>query len=201
MIRLPLLIRRPANPFWYLVLWAPYIALYQISNRLLLFEPRQLPLSTLDNAIPFVPELLPLYVAYIPFFWWTLARSETDEAANQAFYATYFQMLMCLPLFVFMPVRMPRELFYGADAYGLADAFWRWFDAPHNCLPSLHAANGLLLAQLNWRRRARWVHTFFAVAIVASALLVKQHYVVDIVAGGCVYLLARRFLAALRLAD
>ncbi len=55
MIRLPLLFHRPRNPLWYLVLWVPYIAIYQLSNRFPLLEPHQLPMTALDRAVPFLP--------------------------------------------------------------------------------------------------------------------------------------------------
>lgn len=236
-MHLPLLLRRRSGSLWYLLYWAPYIALYQLSNRFLLVAPRELALTTLDRSIPFLPELLPLYVAYIPFFWWTVASARDDAELNRIFYATHFQLLICLPLFVLFPVCMPRDLFYGALAYNWADVFWRWFDAPNNCLPSLHAANCLLLARMYrdrlWRlasdasargpnaaaghgahvgdepfgaigldTAARWaarVHTTIAFAIVASTVLVKQHYTIDLVAGAFVYLAAMAFLDRLEL--
>ncbi len=197
MIRLPLILRRPKSRFTYGLIWLPYISLYQLINRFPLFEPRELPLTALDRAIPFVPALLSLYVAYIPFFWWTGARSEDDETANAFFFVTHLQLLVCAIVWVLFPVTMPRHLYYGVEVYNWADTFWRWFDAPRNCLPSLHAANCLLFIHYNWERPFRWVHTGIAAAIIASTVLVKQHYVVDLVAGAFVYLLARLFLANL----
>jgi hypothetical protein len=195
--RLPALLRRARNPLWYFVYWAPFIALYQLTNRVPLFEPRELPYTALDRLVPFVPALLPLYVAYIPFYWWTIVRSESDAALNRTFYATHVLLLVSLPFFVGFPVRMPREQFYGPDAHGWADAFWRWFDAPNNCLPSLHVATALLLVQLNWPRPYRLLHTTLGLGIAASTVFVKQHYVVDVAAGVLCYLAARWFLARL----
>jgi len=194
MIRLPLLFHRPPNPVWYLVLWVPYVALYQLSNRFPVFEPHRLAMSSIDEAIPFMPGLLPLYLSYLPLYWWTGIRSESDERANRLFYASYFQMLICLPVFVLFPVQMPRELFYGAHAVSWADGFWHWFDAPRNCLPSLHAANCLLLMHFNRTRPAPLLHGVLAAGIIASTLLVKQHYAVDILAGAFVYAVTAAFL-------
>jgi membrane-associated phospholipid phosphatase len=115
-------------------------------------------------------------------------------------YVTYLQLAVALLCFVLVPVRYPRELFYPPEALGWADAFWRWFDTPTNCLPSLHVANGLALAQLNWTRRWRGVHTLWALGVAASTVLVKQHYVADAVAGAGLYLLARAFLTRLVIA-
>jgi membrane-associated phospholipid phosphatase len=198
-IRLPLVLRRPRYRITYAAIWLPYIALYQIINRFPLFEPRELPLTTLDQAIPFIPALLPLYVAYIPFFWWTGARSEDDDTATRFFYATHLQLLLCATVWVLFPVTMPRDLFYSPSVYNWADMFWRWFDAPNNCLPSLHAANCLLFIRFNWQRPLRVIHTLVALSIIASTVIVKQHYVVDAVAGALVFLVACAFLERLRL--
>jgi len=194
MIRLPVLLRRQKSRFVYGLLWLPYIAFYQVVNRFPVFEPVELPMTALDRAVPFVPELLPLYVSYIPFYWWTVSRSEDDEAATRIFVATHFQLLVSSIVWIVFPVVMPREVFYSAEVYGWADSFWRWFHAPNNCLPSLHAANGLLFIRFNWRRPMRRLHTSVALAIVASTVLVKQHYVVDVAAGFLVYALTESLL-------
>lgn len=182
----------------YWVYWAPFIVTYQATNRWLLFSPIELPFTWLDRLVPFVPALLPLYVAYLPFYWLTVWRSENDRELNRIFYAAYFQLLLSVPFFLLVPVRMPRELFY-VQEYGMADAFWRWFDAPNNCFPSLHVSNCLLLAQFNAKRRYAWIFVTVSLAIIASTVLVKQHYVVDIAAGGAVYLASRRLLRGLEI--
>lgn len=197
MIRLPVFLRRPRNPLVYGLLWLPYIAAYQLANRFPVFPPRELPFTALDQTIPFLPELLPLYVAYIPFFWWTGARSEDDATLNRFFYSSHFQLLICLAVYLLFPVKMPRELFYPTDPTGWADTFWRWFDGPNNCLPSLHAANCLLFIQFNWQRPFPLLHTVVALAIIASTVLVKQHYVVDLLAGALVFLTASLLLGRL----
>jgi membrane-associated phospholipid phosphatase len=201
--RLPRLIRRSPTGLAYFVYWAPFIALYQVTNRWPVVAPRELPMTPLDQLAPFVPELMPVYVAYLALYWWTVARSASDDEANRVFYAAYVQLALSLPFFVLFPVRMPLEAFYPAEPYGFADALWRWFDAPNNCFPSLHVSSCLLLLQLNWSRPHRWLAAAASLAVIASTVLVKQHYVVDVVGGALVYLASRWFLARLeiRLSD
>ena len=193
-LRLPALVAWSRYKLMYLVYWTPFIALYQLSNRWPIFTPHQLPLTQLDRLVPFVPELLPIYVGYIPLYWWTVARLENDREVNRIFYAAHFQLLMSLPFFVLFPVSMPRDLFYQPETYNWADAFWRWFDAQNNCFPSLHVSNCLLLLQFTWARRCRVLHAAACAAVIASTVLVKQHYVVDVAGGAAVYLVSRRFL-------
>jgi len=198
-IRLPTLPIHFRNKLGYVAVWAPYIAAYQLVNRFPVREPVELPMTALDRAIPFVPELLPLYVGYLVYYFATVARLKDDREVTRVFYATHLQLMVSLVVFVLYPVRMPRELFYTEASYGWADTFWRWFDAPNNCLPSLHASNVMLLMQVNAAKphRAAWLMT--GGAIIASTLFVKQHYAVDIAAGVLVYLLARAFLQRLEL--
>jgi membrane-associated phospholipid phosphatase len=183
----------------YWVYWAPFIAVYQATNRWPLVPPVELPMTWIDRAVPFVPALIPLYVAYLPLYWTTAIRSEDDVQANRLFYAAYLQLLVSLPFFLLYPIQMPREVFYAPEAYGWADAFWRWFDAPNNCFPSLHVSNCLLLAHFNWRRRLRWLFVPVSVAVIASTVLVKQHYAVDLLGGAAVYLVSVGFLRRLEL--
>jgi membrane-associated phospholipid phosphatase len=194
-LRLLPLIRAYGTPLGYLAAWTPYIALYQLTNRCPLRTPVELPFTALDRVIPFVPELLPVYVSYLALFLWTGMRSENDREANRLFYCTYFQLLLSAAFFVAYPVRMPRELFYGAESFGWADTFWRWFDGPHNCFPSLHTSNALLFLELNWSRPRRGLHAAASVAVIGSTVFVKQHYVVDVVGGVAVYLVTRALSA------
>jgi membrane-associated phospholipid phosphatase len=177
--------------------WAPYIGAYQLVNRFPLREPAELSMTALDQAVPFLPQLLPLYISYLVYYFFTVARLENDREVNAVFYATHLQLLLSLVVFVIYPVRMPRELFYAGPSYNWADTFWRWFDAPNNCFPSLHASNVMLLMEVNWRRRGCWPALLAGAAIITSTLFVKQHYAVDLLGGALVYLVARAFLARL----
>jgi membrane-associated phospholipid phosphatase len=197
--RLPPLIRRSPSGLAYFAYWAPFIAIYQLVDRWHLFTPVTLHFTWLDRHVPFVPELVPVYVAYLPLYWLTVWRSENDREANRIFYAAYLQLLLSVPFFVLFPVRMPRGLFYAPSAYNWADAFWRWFDAPNNCFPSLHVSNCLLLLHFNWGRPHRWIFVGASVAVIASTLLVKQHYAIDVAAGALVYVASRAFLNRLQI--
>jgi membrane-associated phospholipid phosphatase len=151
--------------------------------------------------IPFVPSVMPFYLMYFPLFWWTGIRSQNDEEAVRITYAAYFQLIVCASIFVAYPVHMPHAFFPDAASAGWGASFWYWFDGPNNCFPSLHAANGLLFLHFNWNRPARLIHSAIALGIVLSTVFVKQHYVIDIVAGGAVYLLSVAVLARVQIGD
>lgn len=196
---LPRLVRRSPTGLAYFVYWAPFIALYQATNRWPLLEPRELPLSWLDRAIPFEPAFLPAYVGYLPLYWWTVMRSRNDDEVNRLLYFSYLQLLLCLPFFLLFPVTMPRHLYYQGEPFNWADVFWRWFDGPNNCFPSLHVSNALMMAYFNARRPWPILHLTLSALVIASTLLVKQHYAVDVAAGAGVFAVAAWIMGAVEI--
>lgn len=64
-------------------------------------------------------------------------------------------------------------------------------DNTYNCFPSLHVAYPTMAATISWRFIPRWRWWFAAMAVVTavSVVLVKQHYIVDAVAGAAVSIL------------
>src|SRR4029078_4808523 len=101
------------------------------------------------------------------------SRWEDDVSANRIFTGTHLQLLLSVPFFLLLPVAMPRHQFYGAEVYGWADSFWRWFDGPNNCFPSLHASNCLLFIDFNRARRYRHMSTVVGMLVIASTVFVK----------------------------
>ena len=90
-------------------------------------------------------------------------------------------------VFAFFPVRYPRP-----ELGGRIDGFLTWgvglnyaLDYPNNCFPSLHIAIAYLAAFACWRitRPVGAIGLAIATAIALSTLFIKQHYVLDIVAG------------------
>ena len=65
-------------------------------------------------------------------------------------------------------------------------------DLPHNACPSLHAAFGVFTAGCAWELGQRWKNRrlfigaawLWTAAVLFSTLLIKQHVVLDLIAGG-----------------
>lgn len=95
--------------------------------------------------------------------------------------------------FIFYPVRMiwrpeilaPSGFFEGVAAWMFS------LDNTYNCFPSLHVAYPTLATVLSWRFAPRWRGVFLALALITavSVVLVKQHYLLDAVAGAGMALL------------
>ena len=91
-------------------------------------------------------------------------------------------------LFLFFPVMGPRPTTPDSD---LAIQVIRGYDGALNCFPSLHAAFLVYTGALVWRMFHRiapwWVILSclaWGAAIMYATLATKQHYALDLVAGG-----------------
>jgi membrane-associated phospholipid phosphatase len=180
--------------------------LYVVPNRFHLRQPVELPMTPLDNAMPFLPSTGWIYGGIYLFLLGSFIALRDLERASRFLYACAFVQLAASAIFIFWPTVYPRELFPVSAATHPVNAalvdFFRRLDAPANCLPSLHVTTGLLCAaalrpQLSSRAFAG-VATI-ALLLAASTLTFKQHYVADVASavllgalGYCVFFRWRR---------
>lgn len=184
--------------FTYAVILAGYVACRQQP----FFPARELALSAIDRAVPFVPETIWVYgtVSYTTLFALFWIR---DRAALRRLVLTLIvAAAICWLGFALYPVAFPRHLYplpaaVTASTARLAEL--RLSDYPDNCLPSLHVALATALAlTLAEKREPRWLRVIaplWAVAIGVSTLTVKQHYLIDVWTGALVGLVAHRACA------
>ena len=143
-----------------------------------------------DNKIPFIPSFEYLYfLCYIIPFTPLLVINETSKM-NALIWAFVVMNLAAFLIFLIYPVVVPRPELQDENSitYFLIN-LQHTQDKPVNNFPSLHAANALLIYLL-CRNYYKWLDVILILAatgIGISALLVKQHYLLDILSG---YLLA-----------
>lgn len=178
------------NIFYILLLWTPYICIYQITNRCHFFPVHALPMTRMDQAVPFLPFMIPVYISYLFYVFWSIYRVKTPRAFTDIFILSHFQTCISALFFIFFPVYYPEASFKGTGIpWEPVAAFWAWFDEPFNCFPSLHTANTLLAMHFNRYKKFRAFHLIWGGLIIASTVLCKRHYLVDIAGGTGVYLL------------
>ena len=90
-------------------------------------------------------------------------------------------------LFLAFPVKMEMrpELAAGGGISEWATRLYFAIDLPYNCFPSLHVTYPVLATLLVWRTKPvmRWIFLAMATTVAISVILVKQHYIADVVAG------------------
>lgn len=138
-----------------------------------------------DESIPFVPIFIYPYLALysvflLPFF---LVRDRQFFRVIAWSYITV--MIFCYLLFWSFPVMMRRPEIQVVDfTHWVIDTVYR-SDVPANCFPSMHAAMSMMSALSIYHvdRRRGAIVLLVTMMIGASAILVKQHYIADILAG------------------
>jgi len=170
------------------LMWTPWLLVYILTNRYHVGDPVQLKITWLDRIIPFVPFMIPVYLSYLVGAFVFIACLRDEKELNEIFFLSYIQLLISVPFFIFYPVFYPKDVFYNANTVTSAfNQIWLWFDAGNNCFPSLHTANSMLgiFYSLNFPLHIRCVIIPWGLLIILSALVCKQHYVID-VAGGLI---------------
>jgi membrane-associated phospholipid phosphatase len=88
-------------------------------------------------------------------------------------------------LFVAWPTAIARPVAPAGDMAHVGWALLYSIDTERNVLPSLHATFAIVAAAALWRSGASWrvVGCAWAFGVLLAALLVKQHYLTDLLAG------------------
>jgi hypothetical protein len=154
-----------------------------------------LPLSPLDRAVPFWPASGLLYFGAFAFLLLTFLALWPDRARAARFlYACLFAQALGMLCFVLWPTIYPRELYpLPASASRVSAALVAWCratDLAVNCLPSLHVSTVVIC--VGALRGSRWFRPALlsGVPLALSTLTFKQHYVVDVLTGMALGLLA-----------
>jgi membrane-associated phospholipid phosphatase len=170
-----------AVPLW--MLWAGlYYAVAALTGA---SRARVLP-EGLVAHLPFVPAFASVYIGVHAFSVLPLVRATTDAALRRATIGYLAILAISVAVWLALPISFPRSLAPLGDGFGAsALASIRGNDPPVNCLPSTHCA---MVAHAAYRLRPEagalaWWGALTAVLIAASTLLLRQHYVVDVVAG------------------
>lgn len=170
-------------------LFSSAFVMYYLTNHFPVFTPRELYLFPIDQAIPFVPWTVLIYVSEYLFFTTVYITCRDMENLNKYLYSFFATQAFSCLIFFFWPTVFPRELYPIPDGtHPLIDGVWTWLrvnDAPTNCFPSLHVSTVYLSAFI-FRDEQKEKFPFFiawGTLIAFSTLPTKQHYSIDIVAG------------------
>ena len=161
--------------------------LYMVPNHYAPGPAVLLPWTALDEAVPFVPETVWVYLSDYAlvasaFF---LMRGRTEV---RRFAVAYYVLLGAgFMVHWLWPTVLPRDRWplQGDGLTVAAFSLLRSVDQPLSCLPSMHVAGSYLAAFSLWRHSRAQLGTWvaWATAVAASTLTAKQHYAVDVLAG------------------
>ena len=184
-------------PDWLIkAIWLVVIVLLG-SGYFLLNQPRE---SThileiaVDDWIPLVPGFVFPYVSLyllLVLSVWRFLKVET-KLFSLAALAVCIDLVLSYILYIFFQTRIERPVVSGSD---VSSDILRWIysiDEPFNAFPSLHTSSAVLCTLLWQKVGSRFwpIILLWAVFIVASTVLTKQHYFVDILGGMAVAILS-----------
>jgi membrane-associated phospholipid phosphatase len=150
----------------------------------------------LDRELPFSPPWVFVYVTFYLFAFSPLLYTRRAPWFRRVFAAMGVTMAVTYVVFLVFPTReVLRPTLDGATGFTM------WFlrlvyggDGGYNCFPSMHVGLSHLAA---WtlrdvdRKVAPWAWAL-AILISVSTLLLKEHYLVDVVAGALLAFAAHR---------
>jgi membrane-associated phospholipid phosphatase len=167
-----------------LVAWYGVSLLYTPLNH----GPNRIFLRTpLDQAIPVVPVFVIPYISLTPYIAVTMAlllltRVRLFRSAAVAMIAAW---LVSYAFYFFLQSYVARPQLTGSDPFTSLIRTVYAGDQPYNDFPSLHTSLSTIVAIYWWRvdRRIGIVAGAWTLLIVASTVLVYQHYLADLAGG------------------
>lgn len=167
-----------------------FFYLYLYIQRHPLFAVTQIPATPIDEWIGFHPEALGLYLSLWVYTALPVAL-QPDRGALIRFGCHIGLMCMVgLAIFLLWPTSVSDAVGQRAGTGGAFDAMYR-VDTNGNACPSLHVAAALFsqiwlraqLREVGAPRGLRWASTLWCVGIIFSTLAIKQHLLLDVLAG------------------
>lgn len=151
-----------------------------------LFAPTFIPVMAIDQLLPFFQPAMWLYFSFYLFLALPLLLArKSRELRDIAFGFAWITVISHL-CFALWPTAIPR-LILPSEVNSPIFRLVLSVDTNRNALPSLHASLGIYCAlcsarllRTNKARAALWLWTFL---ILAATLLVKQHVLLDLIAG------------------
>ena len=143
--------------------------------------------TPLDAALPVVPPFVIPYVSLEPLVYFSLVvfllfRTRVFQSAALAVITA---MLVSYLFYFLFQTEVIRPVLVGNDLFTSMIRAVYARDNPFNDFPSLHTSISTILAihWLRFDRRAGMLACIWAALIVASTVLIKQHYVADVISG------------------
>jgi len=154
-----------------------------------MFPVREMPWTRLDEAIPFQPAALPLYLSLWIFVLLPPALIEKKRELWQFAGAAVGLAIVGLAFFLFWPTRVPAWNYSGPESWAISRL--KQIDATGNACPSLHVAYAVfvafwctrLLRAMEAPRTFAGIGWIWCAGILYSTMATRQHVAWDVAAG------------------
>lgn len=144
---------------------------------------RTLPTFRWEQELPLTPEFVFIYLTIYPTFLLPFLFIRQKEFFRLFSFAYITVMCICYLVYLFFPVSIERPTLSVTSFSTWVLAIVYRADRPWNCFPSMHVAMSLLAALtiLEVHRIRGMLNLVLTLWIAYSTILIKQHYVLDVV--------------------
>jgi membrane-associated phospholipid phosphatase len=171
--------------FWLVIILALLVIYFPINRLAKGGWALSLPI---DKFIPLYPPALIPYLTgtllFVAFPIWASFYSKKNEF--EAYIISFFTAtIISYIIYLTLPTFVIRPEVHSQDYFSKAIVFLYQNDYPHNAAPSGHAFYTLIsfLYIKRWFPKVQLISLIIALLIIASTLLTKQHYVLDVISG------------------
>lgn len=140
-----------------------------------------------EQSIPFVPVFIFGYGLAFILIIMLFFSIENMEEMNKITKGFMVITIICFGIFLLFPSKMLHRPDIQASGDFILEfvSFYFWVDKPHNLFPSMHLSMSVFPAIHLLKKDGfqGWIAVFMAFLVAFSVLLVKQHYVLDVISG------------------
>jgi len=155
---------------------------YFLVGRLTEFDQAAQLTTRFDQSIPFAPKFVWFYMMIYPIFLIPFLNVHDRQFFKLMAYAYTTVMVICYTIFFVFPVAMDRPAFEVVDFSTWALQKFYNNDPQVNCFPSTHVTMAMLASLMLYEiNRAQGIFCVaLTLVIAASTVLIKQHYIADV---------------------
>ncbi|MFC1618186.1 phosphatase PAP2 family protein [Patescibacteria group bacterium] len=168
---------------WFAIMIAYFLIGYLLTNWLAEHSTHYYDVSLdWEKSIPFMPFFIFGYLLVYVSIHLVYTQMKSREECYQAIISFFLATTIAFLVFIFIPVKMTMRpnIHVVSGISTLATGLFYFLDLPNNCFPSLHVAYAFLAILI---LRKSFIVISFGLTISISVVLVKQHYIADVLSG------------------
>lgn len=180
------------------LVFAIALLLYIVTNQLTGSRQGITFVTPVDAVIPFLPAAFFGFLLFFPLFLFPFLFISEAQAIRRIAWGVIICTVVVLAVFFALPTRVPRPGIPTQEKflYWLV-AFLYVCDNPVNCLPGFSLTISIFVTFCTWSvaRAAGWLCLGATAVVVVSGLLLRQHYLADVLASLIIGYMVFRFFA------
>ena len=191
MLRLPFFDKK--NKLWFGLAGAiAFLVMYMLPNHLHFYKPHYIYMFDIEHIIPFIDWTIFIYMSDYIFVALVFYLLKDKQNMNRIFYSQLMLLFVAMIIFFIYPTAYPRPTVEYNGFIGSFVKFLHTLDTSSNACPSMHVAVTFVAAFgfIKEQQKKLFIFIPWAILISLSTLTVKQHYILDIVLGLAIAIIA-----------